>query len=300
MKEIYHVLNSYNMAQFDLEITQLLAQLKPLSALQRLEEASAAFLGRPYLLGACGEGELGEFDQSPLYRTDGFDCVTYVNMVLAVCMADDLAQFKQISLALNYYKSNPSFLTRFHFMSVDWNVQNAMQGFVEDVTYTIKSASGEALSKDAKTTIDKPNWLLFRSLEDIKLLEKIDDKEANQRLGEMHQQAAFYHAIETITPYISLSDLCCDGQLNEVVAAQIPQGSVLEIVRPNWDLRQQIGTCINVSHVGFVIEKQQQLFYRQASSIDACVIDTPLADYLSHCIKSPTIAGVNLQLPSFL
>lgn len=300
MKKIYHLLNTYDMAQFDLEVTQLLVQLQSLPALQRMEQASAAFLGRPYLLGACGEGELSEFDQSPLYRTDGFDCVTYVNMVLALCMARDLAHFKQISLALNYYKSNPSFLTRFHFMSVDWNVQNAMQGFVEDITYTIKNASGEALSKDAKTTIDKPNWLLFRSLEDIKLLEAIDDKEANQRLDEMHQQAAFYHTIETTTPYIALQDLCSDGRLDKGVVAQIPLGSVLEIVRPNWDLTQQIGTCINVSHVGFVIEKQQQLFYRQASSIGARVEDAPLGDYVAHCMKSPTIAGVNLQLPSFL
>ena len=300
MKKIYHALKTYDMAEFDSEITQLIGQLASLPAHKRLDQASAAFLGRPYFTGACGEGELSEFDQSPLYRTDCFDCVTYVNTVLALCMADDLAQFKKISLALNYYKSNPSFLTRFHFMSVDWNVQNAMQGFVEDVTYTIKSASGEALSKDATTTIDKPNWLLFRSLEDIKLLETIDDKEANQRLDEMHQQATFYHAIETTTPYIALSDLCSNGQLNEAVATQIPTGCVLEIVRPNWDLTQQIGTCINVSHVGFVIEKQQQLFYRQASSIEDCVVDTPLGGYVSHCMKSPTIAGVNLQLPSFL
>jgi len=37
---------------------------------------SALFLNKPYFLGPLGEGQHGKFDQSPLYRTDKFDCQT--------------------------------------------------------------------------------------------------------------------------------------------------------------------------------------------------------------------------------
>lgn len=300
MSTVYTQLSSYTMAAYQKDIADVLKNLVGLSPLDRLHAASAAWLAKPYLLGACGEGEYSEFDQSPLYRSDGFDCVTYVNMVLALCISNDIEGFEQAALALNYYKSNPSYLTRFHFASADWNVQNAMLGVIEDVTYTIVCSDGESIAKTATTLIDKPNWLRFRSLEDIKLLESIDEAEAQKRLDHMHQQAAFYQVVETETPYIALSDLFDGQQCNEAILQQIPQGCVLEIVRPNWNLAEQIGTCLNVSHLGFALKKDGEWVYRQASAIHQQVEDVPLVAYLRNCCQSPTIAGFSLQLPAFL
>ncbi len=300
MTIIYQKLQSYDMAEYDQKIDNLLAQMQGVVGLERLYVASQAFLGRPYLGGACGEGELSEFDQSPLYRTDAFDCVTYVNMVLALCLSDDLQQFKQKILAVNYYKSNPSYLTRFHFMSVDWNVQNAMLGVVEDITYTVTDEHEQPLVKDATALIDKPSWLLYRSLEDLKLLEDIEERQAQLRLDELHQQAAFVHPVDNITPYIPLTALFDHEEPNMAVFDRLVPGSVLEIVRPNWDLTAQIGTCLNISHVGFAVQDQGRLMFRQASSVSRQVEDVPLIDYLKHCLHSPTVGGINVQMPSML
>ena len=62
--------------------------IKPKANLaQRIDAISAQFLGKPYLLGALGEGEQGYYDSSPLYRTDAFDCETYVDTVLALIIS---------------------------------------------------------------------------------------------------------------------------------------------------------------------------------------------------------------------
>lgn len=301
MSVVYNQLTDYAMQAFDDDFDALLNQLQGSAGYERLLRASQAFLGLPYMAGACGEGEMGEFDQSPPYRNDCFDCVTFVNTVLALMHAADLAEFKQAIVAVNYYQSKPCYLSRFHFMSADWMVENAIQGVIEDITYTVIDKAGGALQRDAQTTIDKPNWLRYRSLEDIKLLGDVAAADAMRRLDDLHRQASLYHCTEVVTPYLALDDLFDrHGQHIDNVLEQIPLGSLLLIVRPNWDLRQQIGTCLNVSHIGFVVDVGGELVYRQASSVEGGVCDVPLIDYLKRCVKSPTIAGINLQMPTCL
>lgn len=301
MTKMYAQLPGYCMGEFDEAIDKLLRQLSGVTGYQRLHQASQSFLGQPYLGGACGEGDLGAFDQSPLYRTDCFDCVTYVNTVLALMQASCLAEFKRAMLALNYYQSKPCYLSRFHFMSADWMVENAIQGVIEDITYTVTDKTGNALQREASTVIDKPNWLRYRSIDDIKLLDKVDSADASRRLDELHQQACSYRCVDVVTPYLALGDFFDrHGQHNDAVLEQIPHGCLLLIVRPNWDLREQIGTCLNVSHIGFVVDVDGMLMYRQASSVEGAVCDVPLIDYLRRCVKSPTIAGINLQMPTCL
>ncbi|MDF1796843.1 MAG: DUF1460 domain-containing protein [Coxiellaceae bacterium] len=297
MDAVYQPLAPYDMKIFDQQLQDLLQQAKSLTGFARLEFFSQAFIDCPYVAGACGEGDCGEFDQSPLYRSDVFDCVTYINIVLALSLSKNWDDFQRHILRVNYYKSNPSYLTRFHFMSVDWNVQNALNSIVEDITYTIVDQDDQPVIEEATCVIEKPHWLSFRSLEDIKLLEQVDENEAVKRLGELHQQAAFYHDIENITPYVPLQALFdAKQQPNEQLFKQIPAGCLLEIVRPDWSLREQIGTNLNVSHVGFVIDSDQGLQYRQASTVAGKVTDVSLIDYLQHCSKSPTIGGINLQM----
>ena len=78
---------------------------------------------------------------------------------------------------------------------------------------------------------------------------------------------------------------------------QIPNAAIIEIVRPNWDLTKEIGTHLNVSHIGFAIWKNKTLYFRQASSIHHQVIDTPLTSYLYDALKnSETIKGINIQI----
>ncbi len=96
----------------------------------RIDFLTEYFLGKPYIANPQGEGVDGDIDQAPLYRFDGFDCVTYVNDILALAFAEDVASFQKKLLTINYYNAQAKFENRFHFMSVDWNIQNQKNNIV--------------------------------------------------------------------------------------------------------------------------------------------------------------------------
>ncbi len=70
---------------------------------------------------------------------------------------------------------------------------------------------------------------------------------------------------------------------------------MVEIVRPNWNLHDKIGTNLDISHMGFSVRKNGVLYFREASLIDKKVIDIPLADYLKNYLHSPTVKGIHLE-----
>ncbi|WP_157843805.1 N-acetylmuramoyl-L-alanine amidase-like domain-containing protein [Candidatus Coxiella mudrowiae] len=97
--------------------------LKLQSLDKRIVFISNHFLGKPYLPGVLGEGEEGQFDETPppLYRRDYFDCLTLVNTVCALPLAlsEKKDDFLSNILAFNYYNAIPCYENRFHFTSVD-------------------------------------------------------------------------------------------------------------------------------------------------------------------------------------
>lgn len=270
---------------------QELESKKPLNFVEKIEWISRQFLGKPYLNGALGEGEQGRFDQRPLYRVDQFDCVTFVNTVLALALSNNLAQFQKNIIKINYYDAEPLYEKRFHFMSVDWNVQNAKQGLVQDITKTIKDSKGQTLFENAIAEIDRPNWFLYRTKDDIKLKKSLSLEEEKNRLTELHAHAKKVHAEKSFLPYLPLEKLFQD----EKIFGQIPSGSIVEIVRPNWNLREKIGTNLNISHLGFVFKIKEELIFRHASLLDEAVAEIKLKDYLSVYQNHETIKGINVQ-----
>src|SRR3989344_1701721 len=144
--------------KYDTDIEKYYAVLsskRNFSWIERLECISAFFLGMPYILGACGEGAEGYFDQGPLYRTDGFDCVTFVNTVIAMARAVDLDSFKKIIEKINYRLGVVAYQNRFHFMSADWNLENEQQGFIKDITTLFTNAFENRVYEIAETIIDR-------------------------------------------------------------------------------------------------------------------------------------------------
>ena len=97
--------------------------------------------------GAAGEGHEGHFDQAPLYRFDCFDCVTYVNTVLALALSHDVVSFQKNLVRVGYRGAQLAYSHRHHFMSVDWNVHNQSIGLVKDITTEIVDAEGYAILK---------------------------------------------------------------------------------------------------------------------------------------------------------
>jgi hypothetical protein len=278
------------------KLYQNLDKRPPTSMPSRLDAISSLFIGKVYLLGALGEGSDARYDQEPRYRTDAFDCDTYVTTVLALSLAKNIQGFKQCLSKVRYKNGQIEFITRNHFMSLDWNPNNQRQHFIKDVTKSIKDKNNQPVAQIATALIDKPSWYQHFTSKNIRI-HSSDEKEQTQRLQELKLAGSKLEKKTAHIPYVPLSTLFdAQGNPNQFLFGQIPHGAIIEIVRPNWNLRDIIGTNLNVSHLGFAFWKSGTLFFRQASSQFGKVVEVPLIDYLRETLKSPTIKGINIEV----
>lgn len=298
--QLCHALNSSAIEkQADITINALYHRanhLKNHSTANRIEWFSAQLKGKPYLLGSLGEGPTALYDQFPLYRMDAFDCETFVTTVLALTKANSLKTFEQQLKEIRYKDGKVDYLYRNHFTSLDWNQNNQKQGLVKDITMEIKDKNNHSVALWAAALIDKPSWYANKLPSSIRL-QKPNAAEQQKRLQDLKNKGLSLNATPAKIPYLPLSVLFINKQTPDLyLFSQIPNGSIIEIVRPNWDLRKTIGTALNVSHLGFAIWINGQLFFRQASSQLGKVVDTPLIEYLKEAQLSPTIKGINVQI----
>ncbi|MCD6045290.1 MAG: Protein of uncharacterized function [Gammaproteobacteria bacterium] len=286
-----NIIPPYTVAVYDATIQKLYAN-QPKN--KRLEYFSAAFLGEPYLNGALGEGVEGEFDQSPLYRSDAFDCMTYVSTVLALLHAHNAQEFKEMIKKINYQSGFVSYQNRNHFTSIDWNPNNEKQGFIKDITMGLHDQNNQSVAQINSTYINKKAWYAQKTLASIKLLSPITPEKQQQlllRLQGLSREMSNQYSHLAYVPLTVLFNK--QGQPNVFVFDQIPSGSIIEIVRSNW---KKDGTDLDVSHLGFALRTKDGLVYREASSIENKVIDIPLAEYLRGYLNTPTVEGINIQL----
>ena len=262
----------------------------------RLDFFSSQFLGKPYLLGALGEGADARFDQSPLYRTDAFDCETYVDTVLALALASNKNDFVQCINKIRYANGQISFVTRNHFTALDWNQNNQQQNYIKDITASIKNQKKRPVIKMATAMVNKPAWYQHLGIERVQLF-PADKNEQAARLPELQKEGQTLGIKEEKIPYLPLDVLFNkQGTPNEYLFSQIPDASIIQIVRPNWNLEKVIGTNMNVSHLGFAFWINGKLMFREASSTEGGVVTISLTDYLAKLRQSPTIKGINVQV----
>ena len=118
------------LSKTDQEITTILTniqQAKCKNFADKLVFISKIFINKPYLFNALGEGQKGAFDDNPLYRTDFFDCETYVDTVMALAFATNLKSFQKVINQIRYKNGKISFTKRNHFTCIDWNQNNQKQ-----------------------------------------------------------------------------------------------------------------------------------------------------------------------------
>lgn len=267
----------------------------PINTTNHIAIISQDFLGKPYLRNALGEGAHAYFDQRPLFRSDAFDCETLVDTVLALALVYPSNDISEAIKKVRYKHGKVSFLTRNHFTCSDWNINNQEQGFITDITTQIKNQQNQPIFQLATASIDKAEWIQHFSTDNI-YLRHASQQQIKQRLKLLKNQSRNLPIIQSTIPYIPLTQLFdANGTPNMFVFKQIPEGAIIEIIRPNWDLTKEIGTHLNVSHLGFAIWSKQILYFREASSKEHKVIDTPLINYLSTFRSSPTIKGINIQ-----
>lgn len=263
---------------------------------ERLTSASALFLGRPYQLFPNGEGPKGAIDQAPLYRTDTFDCTTYVVTAIALAQSHDLASFENRYEALMYKQSNVDFFARNHFATIDFNKNNEATGTLSNITQDIKGKQGQTLTKVLTNTIDKPSWYQHMGLSRVRLLVQPSPIKLNQIRELLKHEQSVAKSKTVSVDYIPLSNLINSyGEANLYILKQIPNGSLMEVVYEDPNEITKIGTNLQVSHMGFVFSTPKGPVFREASSLANKVIDVPLKDYLRTMQQDPDVLGIHLE-----
>lgn len=282
-----------------------MAQVKAKTLDARLEAFSRLFLGRPYANhSALGEGRDGHFDQNPLERFDTFHCVTYLETVVALALARSEDDFREVLRRIRYRKGEIRFETRNHFPCVDWIPNNIANGVFRDVT---KEVAGTATTGVAKAKIDRGAWYRFMGPDRI-VLPDADSATRATRLEELRHRGDKIRPVTGSVRYIPLHVLfpqepqTAEKPLDATVPentelfGRIENGTVVSIVRPNWNVLKVIGTRMNVSHQGFLFRIDGVLYLRHAKrEIGNKITQEPFVDYLRRAIAFKTIGGIHLM-----
>jgi hypothetical protein len=286
--------------EIEATLTTLLQSQHGLSTtawIERLDRYTQKFFESPYLFDPIGEGPEGRFDQMPLFRFDCFDCVTYVNIVLALCFAADVSQFKKIFKKISYASESPQYEFRTsRFWCADWNRHNAQNRLVKNVTPFFVNTERKHIAEIAHAVIDRPNWFARRTDKDIRMLEPLSPEQAKDRLSQLQAIALLQSPQKSALYYLPLDQIVNkQGRFFDWFVQQMPRAAIVEIVRPNWDIKEKIGTDLNVSHVGFAFRIENRIVFRHASSLAGKVLEVPLGEYLSSYLeKSSDVPGIHV------
>ena len=209
-------------------------------------------LGVPYVAGTLDGNE----EEQLVVRTDALDCTTFVETVLAFCIADkrgerDFEGFKKALTDVRYRNGILNgYTSRLHYFS-DWIRNNEQMGFVKECTSETACAQPKELWLDFMTThVD--SYLPMKK--NPELVEEMAAHEKNWQ--------------GTVVSYIPKEKLNLSPE--ELI---IKDGDVLALVTNIKGL--------DVVHVGFAFWKNNQLHLLHASSSAKKVIEDPKTQYES-------------------
>lgn len=241
----------------------LLAFLAPTEApaiAERIEAASASFLGAPYRRSPLGEGE--GIDPDARYREDAFDCLTLVETAIALAHRSERETAARILDDIRYAAgTSPSFENRLHLMEAQWIPDMIRKGYLEEVT---PAYAGEALEW-LELPLDPRRWK-ERSV--LPALGWLPELEGTHRL-----------------PYLPLEEA-------QRIAATLPAGLVIDVVR-----EPRPGDLTRITHTGLIVERDGARFVRHAALRERRVIDEPLEAFLArHArMRMRRVVGVHLS-----
>jgi hypothetical protein len=274
-------------ADTEQQIQQLLQSAPSSHLTQRIHYFSTALLNQPYRIAPLGEGSQGAFNQGPLYRLDGFDCQTLVETVMALSLADNLTDFKNLMLKIRYANGQAIFNQRNHFPSADWLPNNTNNGFITDITATIAGKNNTAISR---VYINRQQWYCHLTAASIQI-PGLTAAQIAIKLAQLHSQSD--HAINTWASihYLPRTALIINGRPNETLLKKIPDGAIILFVNHPANEIQLIGTQLNVTHMGYAIWQNNTLYFREASSELNQVTDVNLIRYLQ---DHPWFKGISI------
>ncbi len=97
----------------------------------RLEQISRRFLGRPYVEGSLGGG--ADVPEVLRITLEAFDCVSYLEAVLALACSATLNAFVVTVRRIRYEREEIDWFHRNHYMT-DWARNNEAEGFIANLT----------------------------------------------------------------------------------------------------------------------------------------------------------------------
>ena len=103
---------------------RIMANLPAGDPATRLEAASRALIGRPYVLGTLGEGDSTKGEAKPRLRMDVFDCVTYLETSLAMAVSNDTSALLPHMDSIRYLGGTVRWGSRNHFFEGEWLPRN--------------------------------------------------------------------------------------------------------------------------------------------------------------------------------
>jgi hypothetical protein len=250
----------------------------------RLNLMTEAFVGRPYLKnGPLGEGLQGVYDQDPLYRTDGFDCTTYVETTISLARSLQTDDFLNQLNHIRYKDGVVDFTLRNHFVEIDWNPNNEAAGILKDITRDLAKKPGQ-LSESIQT-ISKRNWYQKMTVSNLQLVQATPDVLA-ERLNQLRNEGARFEDQVSTLPFLKMNSL------NETLP-MINSSAVLNLLR---DFKEADGRITSyVSHQVLLVWKNGKARVRQASSKSSNmkVIDQSLSEFITAQQAGET-TGINV------
>ena len=98
---------------------------------KRIDRISTLFLGRPYIEGSLGGG--ADLAEELRVSLSAFDCVTFMESVLALALARTVDEFIDTIRRIRYKDGEIRWRRRNHYM-VDWASNNEESGFIKNLT----------------------------------------------------------------------------------------------------------------------------------------------------------------------
>ena len=227
----------------------------------RLEAVSRLFIGAAFARSPLGEGAGQQPDPDPTMDLSRFDCVTYVEQVMALSWHRDLQRASTELQRIRYTAGQIRYGARKHIMMAQWIPQNVAAGFVADIT---REVAGSA-TRTALLTVDSSDF-------DRGLGKRLAIPAADRPRG------TYTLDVVGVTDLLRRID-------------RVPHGTVLTTIR-----RARAGVPYRASHVGLVVAVAGERRIRHADRRARAVVDEPLAGYLRRArrLRHPPVEGFHL------
>lgn len=133
--------------------TAAVEESRRLPLAQRIDNISKSLLGVAYALDPMGEGQPPDTD--PIVQYHHFDCLTYVEEVLAFALTNDDSTAQTMRTTLRYGDGIADYSHRHHFMELQWIPANIAKGLLKDISSQLGTTTPLTVNVTAETW---QNW----------------------------------------------------------------------------------------------------------------------------------------------